>query len=109
MAVLLPASLSTQFIGSLQKKYSIGSMDLLGQTAPIQAASLLVLGPFIDYFLQNASILEYHFSFMATVSSPPLPGGARKEGESFPCGPASEVPPSQRSKGSARRGRQLRF
>ncbi|KAL0322807.1 UNVERIFIED_CONTAM: UDP-rhamnose/UDP-galactose transporter 2 [Sesamum angustifolium] len=41
------AVLSTSFqqisIGSLQKKYSIGSFELLSRTAPIQAGSLLVL------------------------------------------------------------------
>ncbi|KAL9999717.1 hypothetical protein Hdeb2414_s0464g00899281 [Helianthus debilis subsp. tardiflorus] len=40
-------------IGSLQKKYSIGAFELLSKTAPIQALSLLVLGPFIDYYLSG--------------------------------------------------------
>ncbi|KAL0432828.1 UNVERIFIED_CONTAM: Chaperone protein dnaJ 10 [Sesamum latifolium] len=44
------AVLSTSFqqisIGSLQKKYSIGSFELLSRTAPIQAGSLLVLGSY---------------------------------------------------------------
>lgn len=51
-----------QSIGSLQKKYSIGSFELLSKTAPIQAASLLVLGPFIDYYLCGKFILEYKYS-----------------------------------------------
>eukprot|EP01018_Ginkgo_biloba_P031857 Gb_04141 [translate_table: standard] len=49
-------------IGSLQKKYSIGSFDLLSKTAPIQAASLLLLGPFIDYYLNGRNLLDYHFA-----------------------------------------------
>lgn len=57
-----------QSIGSLQKKYSIGSFELLSKTAPIQAASLLVLGPFVDYFLSGKLILEYKYSSGAIVS-----------------------------------------
>ena len=57
-----------QSIGSLQKKYSIGSFELLSKTAPIQAASLLVLGPFIDYYLCGKFILEYKYSSGAFVS-----------------------------------------
>ncbi|KAI4366233.1 hypothetical protein MLD38_022132 [Melastoma candidum] len=57
------AVLSTSFqqitIGSLQKKYSIGSFELLSKTAPIQAVSLIVLGPFIDYVLNQKSVLDY--------------------------------------------------
>ncbi|KAK4387853.1 UDP-rhamnose/UDP-galactose transporter 2 [Sesamum angolense] len=59
------AVLSTSFqqisIGSLQKKYSIGSFELLSRTAPIQAGSLLVLGPIIDYYLSGKLILDYQF------------------------------------------------
>ncbi|KAG8369317.1 hypothetical protein BUALT_Bualt15G0138700 [Buddleja alternifolia] len=51
-----------QSIGSLQKKYSIGSFELLSKTAPIQACSLLVLGPIIDYYLSGKLILDYKFA-----------------------------------------------
>ncbi|KAL5999435.1 UDP-rhamnose/UDP-galactose transporter 1 [Asimina triloba] len=54
-------------IGSLQKKYSIGSFELLSNTAPIQALSLLMFGPFIDYFLNGKSILDYMLSSGAVV------------------------------------------
>ncbi|KAG1363314.1 UDP-rhamnose/UDP-galactose transporter 1 [Cocos nucifera] len=53
---------SFQSIGSLQKKYSIGSFELLSKTAPIQALSLLFLGPFIDYYLNGKSLIKYNFS-----------------------------------------------
>ena len=60
------AVLATSFqqitIGSLQKKYSIGSFELLSKTAPIQALSLLVLGPFIDYYLNGNLITDYKMS-----------------------------------------------
>nr|DAD41912.1 TPA_asm: hypothetical protein HUJ06_016235 [Nelumbo nucifera] len=54
--------LVVQTIGSLQKKYSIGSFELLSKTAPIQAFSLLVLGPFIDYYLNGQFIMNYKLS-----------------------------------------------
>ncbi|KAI4390037.1 hypothetical protein MLD38_002192 [Melastoma candidum] len=57
------AVLSTSFqqisIGSLQKKYSIGSFELLSKTAPIQAAFLVIMGPFVDYMLNGKSVLDY--------------------------------------------------
>ncbi|PPD79184.1 hypothetical protein GOBAR_DD23900 [Gossypium barbadense] len=54
-----------QSIGSLQKKYSIGSFELLSQTAPIQALSLLLLGPFVDYFLTGKLLASYKISSAA--------------------------------------------
>lgn len=64
---VVSTSLQQIFIGSLQTKYNIGSFDLLSQTAPIQAASLIVLGPFLDYLLTNLSILEYNLSGVAVI------------------------------------------
>jgi lysylphosphatidylglycerol synthetase-like protein (DUF2156 family) len=60
--VVLHTSLQQISIGSLQKKYNIGSFDLLSKTAPIQAASLLAFGPFADYYLNGRNLLEYKFS-----------------------------------------------
>ncbi|XP_020093881.1 UDP-galactose transporter 2-like [Ananas comosus] len=60
-------SLQQITIGSFQKKYNIGSFELLSKTAPIQAASLLLFGPFADYYLNGGSLLEYHFSTGATI------------------------------------------
>ncbi|GAA0146555.1 secondary carrier transporter [Lithospermum erythrorhizon] len=59
---VLCTSLQQISIGSLQKKYSVGSFELLSKTAPIQAGSLLVLGPFIDYYLSGKLILDYKFT-----------------------------------------------
>ncbi|KAI4374843.1 hypothetical protein MLD38_012790 [Melastoma candidum] len=65
------AVLSTSFqqitIGSLQKKYSIGSFELLSKTAPIQAVSLIILGPFIDYLLNQKSVLDYKMTSSALM------------------------------------------
>ncbi|KAK4834073.1 hypothetical protein QYF36_016364 [Acer negundo] len=59
---ILSTSLQQISIGSLQKKYSIGSFELLSKTAPIQAVSLIVTGPFIDYFLSGKLLLDYKLS-----------------------------------------------
>ncbi|KAI3682790.1 hypothetical protein L1987_83034 [Smallanthus sonchifolius] len=53
-----------QSIGSLQTKYSIGAFELLSKTAPIQALSLLIFGPFIDYYLSGNLVSTY----MKTIS-----------------------------------------
>ncbi|CAM0906465.1 unnamed protein product [Alopecurus aequalis] len=59
-------SLQQITIGSFQKKYSIGSFELLSKTAPIQAVSLIILGPFVDYFLNGQWLFNYSFSTGAT-------------------------------------------
>ncbi|ERN11473.1 hypothetical protein AMTRI_Chr03g138060 [Amborella trichopoda] len=59
---VISTSLQQISIGSLQKKYSIGSFELLSKTAPIQALSLLILGPFADYYLNGRFILNYTLS-----------------------------------------------
>ncbi|KAJ0085838.1 hypothetical protein Patl1_09564 [Pistacia atlantica] len=60
-------SLQQITIGSLQKKYSIGSFELLSKTAPIQALSLLGLGPFVDYYLNGKFITNYRMSTAAIL------------------------------------------
>ncbi|KAI7747106.1 hypothetical protein M8C21_006794 [Ambrosia artemisiifolia] len=57
-------SLQQISIGSLQTKYSIGSFELLSKTAPIQAISLLIFGPFIDFYLSENLVSNY----MKTIS-----------------------------------------
>ncbi|KAK9928569.1 hypothetical protein M0R45_025699 [Rubus argutus] len=64
---VLSTSLQQITIGSLQKKHSIGSFELLSKTAPIQAISLLILGPFIDYYLSGTFITNYKMSSGAIV------------------------------------------
>ncbi|KAK1287269.1 UDP-galactose transporter 2 [Acorus calamus] len=59
---VLSTSVQQIAIGSLQKKYSINSFELLSKTAPMQAISLLLLGPFVDYCLNGHSITKYSFS-----------------------------------------------
>ncbi|KAG6651457.1 UDP-rhamnose/UDP-galactose transporter 3-like [Carya illinoinensis] len=56
------SSLQQISIGSLQKKYSVGSFELLSKTAPLQALSLLVVGPVIDYYLTGKLLSNYKLS-----------------------------------------------
>ncbi|XP_024021444.1 UDP-rhamnose/UDP-galactose transporter 4 isoform X2 [Morus notabilis] len=60
-------ALQQYYVHFLQRKYSLGSFNLLGHTAPAQAASLLVLGPFMDYWLTNKRVDAYGYS-MTSVS-----------------------------------------
>ncbi|XP_064970669.1 UDP-rhamnose/UDP-galactose transporter 5-like isoform X2 [Musa acuminata AAA Group] len=62
-------SLQQYYVHFLQKKYSLGSFNLLGHTAPAQAASLLILGPFVDYWLTNKRVDR--FDYNATVVGRP--------------------------------------
>ncbi|XP_031287005.1 UDP-rhamnose/UDP-galactose transporter 1-like [Pistacia vera] len=62
---VLSTSLQQISIGSLQKKYSIGSFELLSKTAPIQAISLVLAGPFIDYSLNDKFLFNYNLSYGA--------------------------------------------
>lgn len=64
---VVSSSLQQISIGSLQKKYSIGSFELLSKTAPIQALSLIILGPFVDYYLSGKLITNFKMSSGAIV------------------------------------------
>ncbi|WCJ44809.1 Nucleotide-sugar transporter family protein [Euphorbia peplus] len=64
---VVSTSLQQITIGSLQKKYCVGSFELLSKTAPIQAVSLLVFGPFIDYFLTGKFVSSYKMSTGAMI------------------------------------------
>lgn len=58
-----------QYVHHLQRKYSIGSFNLLGRTAPVQAASLLIVGPFFDYWLTGQRVDAYSYSSISVVST----------------------------------------
>ncbi|KAK2968691.1 hypothetical protein RJ640_013109 [Escallonia rubra] len=52
-----------------RRKYSLGSLNLLAHTAPVQAASLLLSGPFLDSWLSNRRIDASKFKLVSVVSS----------------------------------------
>ncbi|XP_057972250.1 UDP-rhamnose/UDP-galactose transporter 4 isoform X2 [Malania oleifera] len=60
-------SLQQYYVHFLQRKYSLGSFNLLGHTAPAQAASLLLLGPFMDYWLTSNRVDAYHYSLTSSL------------------------------------------
>ncbi|XP_052190447.1 UDP-rhamnose/UDP-galactose transporter 6-like isoform X5 [Diospyros lotus] len=60
-------ALQQYYVHFLQRKYSLSSFNLLGHTAPAQAATLLLLGPFVDYWLTNRRIDAFDFSIASLV------------------------------------------
>ncbi|XP_057417254.1 UDP-rhamnose/UDP-galactose transporter 6-like [Lotus japonicus] len=60
-------ALQQYYVHFLQRKYSIGSFNLLGHTAPAQAASLLLVGPFLDYWLTNKRVDAYGYGLTSTL------------------------------------------
>ncbi|CAN6273475.1 unnamed protein product [Urochloa humidicola] len=59
-------ALQQHYVHHLQRKYSLGSFNLLGHTAPGQAASLLVLGPFVDFWLTNKRVDTFNYTSIVT-------------------------------------------
>ncbi|XP_077220495.1 UDP-rhamnose/UDP-galactose transporter 6-like isoform X1 [Tasmannia lanceolata] len=55
-------ALQQYYVHFLQRKYSLGSFNLLGHTAPVQAASLLIVGPFLDFWLTNKRVDTYDYN-----------------------------------------------
>lgn len=59
-----------QYVHFLQKKYKLGSFDLLSHTAPVQAGVLILAGPFVDYLLTSLRVDLYDYSVPSVVSTP---------------------------------------
>lgn len=55
--------LQQYYVHFLQKKYALNSFNLLGHMAPVQAASLVLLGPFVDFWLTGERIDKYNYAF----------------------------------------------
>ncbi|XP_022851289.1 UDP-rhamnose/UDP-galactose transporter 6-like [Olea europaea var. sylvestris] len=60
-------SLQQYYVHYLQRNYSLSSFNLLGHTAPVQAGSLLLLGPFLDYWLTDKRIDAFDFKIPSMV------------------------------------------
>ncbi|XWS29437.1 hypothetical protein CRYUN_Cryun24cG0029500 [Craigia yunnanensis] len=58
-------ALQQYYVHFLQRKHSLGSFDLLGHTAPVQAASLLLTGPFVDYWLTEKKVYAYDYTVIS--------------------------------------------
>ncbi|CAI5492639.1 unnamed protein product [Closterium sp. Naga37s-1] len=63
----ISTSLQQISVGELQQRYALGSFDLLIQTAPLQAVSLLLLGPAVDLLLTGHNVIHYTLTADATV------------------------------------------
>ncbi|KAH9691878.1 UDP-rhamnose/UDP-galactose transporter 6 [Citrus sinensis] len=62
-------SIQQYYVHHLQRKYSLTSFNLLGHTAPAQAATLLVIGPFLDNWLTDKRIYAYDYNIASVVST----------------------------------------
>lgn len=67
--IALSKNLCMQYVHFLQRKYQLSSFNLLGHTAPAQASSLLLLGPFLDYWLTNKRVDRYDYDTRSLVST----------------------------------------
>ncbi|GAB2282965.1 UDP-rhamnose/UDP-galactose transporter 6, partial [Dionaea muscipula] len=59
-------SVQQYYVHHLQRKYSTGSFNLLGHTAPVQALTLLIVGPFLDHLLTNKRVYAYDYTLTST-------------------------------------------
>ncbi|ANM67048.1 Nucleotide-sugar transporter family protein [Arabidopsis thaliana] len=62
-------ALQQYYVHYLQRKYSLSSFNLLGHTAPAQAATLLIVGPFLDYWLTDKRVDMYDYNSVSVVSA----------------------------------------
>ncbi|GAV80599.1 TPT domain-containing protein [Cephalotus follicularis] len=60
-------SLQQYYVHYLQRKYSLSSFNLLGHTAPAQAGTLLLIGPFLDYWLTNKRVDTYDYNAASVI------------------------------------------
>lgn len=59
---VVSSGLQQIFVRSMQQKHKLSSHELLSNTAPPQAWSLLFVGPFIDKLVSSEWVFNYHFS-----------------------------------------------
>lgn len=54
---------------TIQKKYKVSSTQLLYQSSPYQAATLLISGPFLDNLLTNQNVFAFKYTTQVVVRS----------------------------------------
>ncbi|XP_021733629.1 UDP-rhamnose/UDP-galactose transporter 6-like isoform X2 [Chenopodium quinoa] len=67
MKGFVAASIAVWSTALQQYKYSLSSFNLLGHTAPAQAGTLLLLGPFLDYWLTDKRIDAFNYTTPSVV------------------------------------------
>lgn len=60
-------SLQQYYVNYLQRKHSLSSFSLLRHTAPVQAGSLLLVGPFLDYWLTDKRVNAFNYDVASTM------------------------------------------
>ncbi|KAL7262785.1 hypothetical protein ACSBR1_001026 [Camellia fascicularis] len=60
-------ALQQYYVHYLQRKYALSSFNLLGHTAPVQAGTLLLVGPFLDYWLTNKTVDTFDYNIASLV------------------------------------------
>lgn len=58
---------SLQMTNSIQKKFKVSSTQLLYQSCPYQAATLLISGPYLDKFLTALNVFTFKYTRHVTV------------------------------------------
>lgn len=64
---VVTSGLQQIFCRELQKNNKLSGVELLSVTAPAQGFSLMLVGPFLDYGLINAWVLDYRWTTPAAV------------------------------------------
>jgi len=52
---------------TIQKKFKVSSTQLLYQSCPYQAATLLIFGPYLDKLLTNQNVFGFKYTTQVTV------------------------------------------
>jgi hypothetical protein len=53
--------------GVVQRKHKLQSHQLLANTAPVQGAMLIVVGPYIDYLITGSNVMDYSWTNAAAL------------------------------------------
>jgi hypothetical protein len=56
-----------QMTNTIQKKYKVSSTQLLYQSCPYQAATLLIAGPYLDKLLTDQNVFGFKYTTQVTV------------------------------------------
>jgi len=52
---------------TIQKKFKVSSTQLLYQSCPYQAATLLIIGPYLDKILTDLNVFAFKYTTQVTV------------------------------------------
>lgn len=52
---------------TIQKKFKVSSTQLLYQSCPYQSGTLLISGPFLDWFLTNQNVFAFKYTTQVLV------------------------------------------